>query len=191
MALPEILGGVSDALAVSTDWIGALPGPDVMELWADDELGWNPFKAGKKFLKKHAKYAVYAGPAGLALAAANPKAALRGAKGAVHQAGKLSKNPYVVAAAGAVAVAFPPAAPAVGAVMVAARLAAALDSKLPKKRRAAAIAIKNTIALAKRGDANARRAAQTISDVRRLQRGKRGNQPKFAVTRDAYTVRVA
>ena len=170
-----------------------------------DYLGWNPFKAVSRAVKKVGR--------GAKNLVTNPvKFASRGAQNVAHTATTAGRTiayaakkaaPYVKYGAIGVSVAFPPAAPLAAGIAVATTAVAAADGKIPKVKGAArnvAIARKqkaqklivNTAKLAKKGDKEAKRAMSTIKSVRkaRINAAKKGFRRAWTVTTKGYLQRV-
>jgi hypothetical protein len=105
-----------------------------------DLIGWNPFKAIKSAVQKGAGFV-----------------------------SKVAKSNVVKATAAGLAIVYPPVgAPLSTTLPIAAGIADAVKSKDPKKRAAAVKVVKNTAALAKKGDKDAGRALSTIAMMTKL-----------------------
>jgi len=101
---------------------------------------------------------------------------------AIRVGGKVGTSKYVRAGAAGVSLAFPPAAPAAGAVLAAGQALKTADGMLgsPKAQKAAKRAILNTVKNAKKGDKNARRMAGVLSKVQKAKKAaaKKGKLTK-------------
>jgi len=115
-------------------------GDEMHENEIQDMVGWNPFTAIKKGIQKGASFV-----------------------------SKVAKSDIMKATAAGLAIVYPPVgAPLSTTLPIAAGIADAVKSKDPKKRAAAIKVVKNTHALAKKGDKDAGRALSTIAMMTKL-----------------------
>jgi len=100
----------------------------------------------------------------------------------IKKGGKIGTSKYVTAGAAGVALAFPPAAPAAGAVVAAGRALKTADGILgnPRAQKAAKKAILNTVKKAKKGNIASRRMVGVLATVAKAKKAalKKGKLTK-------------
>lgn len=170
-----------------------------------DYLGWNPFKAVSRTVKKIGRGAknLVTKPKSFVTRGAQNVASTAATAGRTVAYAAKKAAPYIRYGAIGVSVAFPPAAPIAAGIAVATTAVAAADGKIPKvagaarnvaisRKQKAQKLIINTSKLAKAGDKEAKRALDTIKAVRnaRLAAVKKGFRRAWTVTTKGYLQRV-
>ena len=85
---------------------------------------------------------------------------------------KVIKSKLTLAVAGGVALAFPPAAPALPALYAARKICQASESRSTKKRKAAARIVKRTIKLAKSSNPRAKDAVRALKFIKKVKKAQ-------------------
>ena len=116
-------------------------------------------------------------------------AAAKGPKGALAAAKQYAQNPVIKAELAAVAVVFPPVAPAsaagIAAMEATSRIVNGINSKDPKKIASAVIQVAATQAMAKAGSKEAARALNLMKDTQTAQKIAKGLKGAAAIKRIA------